>query len=99
MAGRYYNIPDDFRRIPRTQAHADRRQWPRIPGVFALPHFTITVGQPTNAVYGFTNTLLKILDEEQPQYAAAAFEKAAPTFRRSAFRASGEQQDRIGMKL
>ncbi len=53
---------------------------------FALPYFTTTGGRPTNAVYGFTNMLLKILDEEQPQYAAAAFDKAAPTFRHTAYR-------------
>ena len=34
---------------------------------FALPYFTTTGGRPTNAVYGFTNMLLKILDEEEPQ--------------------------------
>ena len=30
-------------------------------------------GLHTNAVYGFLNILLKILDEEQPQYLAVAF--------------------------
>jgi len=53
---------------------------------FALPYFTTTAGRPTNAVYGFTNMLLKILDEEQPPYAAAAYDKAAPTFRHAAYR-------------
>ncbi|MGH8246576.1 MAG: 5'-3' exonuclease, partial [Gammaproteobacteria bacterium] len=48
---------------------------------FALPYFTTTDGRPTNAVYGFTNMLLKILDEEKLDYVAAAFDKAAPTFR------------------
>lgn len=53
---------------------------------FALPYFTTTDGRPTNAVYGFTNMLLKILDEEKPDYIAAAFDKAAPTFRHTAFK-------------
>jgi len=53
---------------------------------FALPYFTTTDGRPTNAVYGFTNMLLKILDEERPDYIAAAFDKAAPTFRHEAFK-------------
>jgi len=48
---------------------------------FALPYFTTSTGRPTNAVYGFTNMLLKILDEEAPNYVAAAFDKPAPTFR------------------
>ena len=43
---------------------------------FALPYFTTSKGRPTNAVYGFTNMLLKILDEEQPGHVAAAFEVA-----------------------
>jgi DNA polymerase-1 len=53
---------------------------------FALPYFTTTAGRPTNAVYGFTSMLLKILDEERPDYLAAAYDKAAPTFRHEAFK-------------
>lgn len=53
---------------------------------FALPYFTTTDGRPTNAVYGFTNMLLKILDEEKPDYIAAAFDKAAPTFRHTTYK-------------
>ncbi len=30
---------------------------------FALPYFTTTDGRPTNAVYGFANMLLKVLEE------------------------------------
>lgn len=53
---------------------------------FALPYFTTSDGRPTNAVYGFTNMLFKILDEEQPGYLAAAFDKAAPTFRHAQYK-------------
>ncbi|HVH31918.1 MAG TPA: 5'-3' exonuclease H3TH domain-containing protein, partial [bacterium] len=53
---------------------------------FALPYFTTSNGRPTNAVYGFTNMLLKVLDEEKPVYVAAAFDKAAPTFRHTQFK-------------
>jgi len=53
---------------------------------FALPYFTTTDGRPTNAVYGFTTMLLKVLDEEKPDYVAAAFDKAAPTFRHTTFK-------------
>src|SRR5438552_15927463 len=48
---------------------------------FALPYFTTSKGRPTNAVYGLTNMLLKILDQEQPGHVDAAADKAAPTFR------------------
>jgi len=53
---------------------------------FALPYFTTTDGRPTNAIYGFTSMLLKILEEERPDYIAAAYDKAAPTFRHEAFK-------------
>ena len=52
---------------------------------FALPYFTTTDGQPTNAVYGFTTMLLKVLEEESPEYAAVAFDKPGPTFRHEAY--------------
>lgn len=53
---------------------------------FALPYMTTTDGRPTNAIYGFTSMLLKILDEERPDHIAAAFDKALPTFRHEAFK-------------
>ena len=38
-------------------------------------------GTPTNAIYGFLMTLLKIIDEQKPDYIFAAFDLKAPTFR------------------
>ena len=38
-------------------------------------------GFPTNAVYGVTNMLLKILREHQPAYFVLVFDSKAPTFR------------------
>lgn len=52
---------------------------------FALPYFTTHDGRPTNAVYGFTTMLLKVLEEEAPEYIAVAFDKPGPTFRHEAF--------------
>src|SRR5579885_3316641 len=51
---------------------------------FALPYFTTRDGRPTNAVYGFTTMLLKVLEEEQPEYVAVAFDRPGPTFRHEA---------------
>ena len=48
---------------------------------FGLPLLTNGKGLHTNAVYGFLNILLKILDEETPEYLAVAFDLHAPTFR------------------
>ncbi|WP_274964080.1 DNA polymerase I [Tepidanaerobacter syntrophicus] len=51
----------------------------------ALPPLRTSKGVPTNAVYGFLNMLLRILQEEQPDYVAVAFDKKGPTFRHEEF--------------
>jgi len=48
---------------------------------YGIPELTNSAGLHTNAVYGFCNIMLKILEEEQPQYLAVAFDVKAPTFR------------------
>jgi len=47
----------------------------------AIRELTSPDGRPTNAVYGFTRMLLKLLKEEQPEYAAVAFDVSRVTFR------------------
>lgn len=48
---------------------------------YALPDTMKTAsGITTNAIYGFTTMLIKIL-EKKPDYIAVAFDRAAPTFR------------------
>jgi len=42
-------------------------------------------GRPTNAVYGFARTLLKVLKEHEPDYVAIAFDAPGKTFREEAF--------------
>src|SRR6266571_464063 len=44
-------------------------------------------GQVTQAVFVFTNMLRKLLNDEKPDYIAAVFDTAAPTFRHDAFAA------------
>ena len=41
---------------------------------FGLPLLSNASGQPTNAVYNFTTTLLKLLREEDPKYLAVCFD-------------------------
>lgn len=48
---------------------------------FALPYLTTSDGRPTNAVYGLTSMVLKVLEEVRPDYIAAAFDRPGPTFR------------------
>ena len=46
----------------------------------ALPPLTTVSGQQTNAVYGFTNMLLKLIEQEEPSLLAVAFDKSRETF-------------------
>lgn len=52
---------------------------------YAIPTLTTSKGVPTNAVYGFTNMLFRLLKEEKPDFIAVAFDKKAPTFRHLEF--------------
>lgn len=48
---------------------------------YALPPLSSPSGEPTNAVYGFTTILMRMLKELKPDYIAACFDMATPTFR------------------
>jgi DNA polymerase-1 len=49
---------------------------------FALPDTLVTSsGQITNAVYGFTSMLIKLLADEHPDAVAVCFDKGPPQFR------------------
>ncbi len=54
---------------------------------YGVPDLTNAEGMHTNAVYGFLNIMFRILDEEQPQYLAVAFDLHAPTFRHKMYEA------------
>lgn len=54
---------------------------------YAIPELSNSKGFPTNAIYGFTNMLMKLLREQQPAYIAVAFDMKGPTFRHEAFEA------------
>lgn len=47
----------------------------------AIPEFTNSKGLPTNAVYGFTRTLKKLINEYSPDYIAVAFDVRGKTKR------------------
>jgi DNA polymerase-1 len=49
---------------------------------FALPpDLRTTTGQVTNAVYGFTTMLIKLLAEQRPDYVTVAFDRGRPAHR------------------
>lgn len=51
----------------------------------ALPPLTTKSGELVNAVYGFTSTLLSVIEKFQPDYVAASFDLKGPTFRHEKF--------------
>ena len=52
----------------------------------ALPPLTTTRGLPTNAAYGVTTMLLKVLRERQPRHLALVFDAKGPTFRHNLYK-------------
>src|SRR3989344_39373 len=53
----------------------------------ALPPLTTKKGEVVNAVYGFTATLLSVLEKFKPEYIAASFDLAGKTFRHTKYEA------------
>ncbi|HKY09163.1 MAG TPA: 5'-3' exonuclease H3TH domain-containing protein, partial [Candidatus Binatia bacterium] len=52
---------------------------------YAIPASTNSKGLPTNAIFGFTNLLLKFLKRYRPQYVVVALDAGRATFRRRMF--------------
>lgn len=48
---------------------------------YALPFLSNGEGVPSGAVFGFANIIIKLLQEEKPDYIAVAFDHARKTFR------------------
>ncbi|MFA7244210.1 MAG: 5'-3' exonuclease H3TH domain-containing protein [Patescibacteria group bacterium] len=49
------------------------------------PNMSNSRGELTNAVYGFTTTLIKVLEDLKPEHIACSFDLAGPTFRHEAY--------------
>lgn len=47
----------------------------------AISHLSTSQGLPTNAIFGVTNMLLKVLREKRPEYLAMVFDARGPKFR------------------
>ncbi|WP_379154043.1 DNA polymerase I [Paenibacillus sp. sgz5001063] len=52
---------------------------------FAMPPLTNTAGQQTNAVYGFTTMLLRLIEEHKPTHMIVAFDAGKITFRHAGY--------------
>ena len=53
---------------------------------YAIRHLSNSKGIPTNAVFGFTQMLLKVLKDHRPDHIAVTFDSKAPTFRSDVYR-------------
>ncbi|MEK5641145.1 DNA polymerase I [Paenibacillus rhizosphaerae] len=52
---------------------------------FAMPPLTNTKGLHTNAVYGFTNMLLRLIEDHKPTHMMVAFDAGKTTFRHEGY--------------
>jgi len=52
---------------------------------YALPLLSNSAGLHTNAVYGFTTMLLRLIEEERPTHMLVAFDAGKETFRHAAY--------------
>lgn len=48
---------------------------------YGVPLLTNKEGYPTNAIFGFFNILLSLIEKEQPDYVGVTFDLSVPTFR------------------
>jgi DNA polymerase-1 len=53
---------------------------------YAIGHLSNSKGIPTNATYGFTQMLLKVLKDHRPDYLVVTFDLKAPTFRTEVYK-------------
>ena len=59
---------------------------------FAIRSLSTSKGQPTNAIYGFTNMLIKVVREKQPDFFAVVFDSKGPTHRHQEYAAYKAQR-------
>jgi DNA polymerase I len=62
---------------------------------YAIGHLSNSKGIPTNATYGFTQMLLKLIKDQKPTHLAAVWDRPEPTFRKQAFEAYKAQRKEI----
>lgn len=54
---------------------------------YAIRSLSTSKGLPTNAVYGFTQMLLKLIKEKNPEYLVMVFDSKEPSFRKKEYAA------------
>ena len=66
---------------------------------FGMPPLTTKAGVPTNAVYGFLNILLKLMEDEKPDGIVAAFDVKEKTFRHAMYEGYKAQRKAMAPEL
>ncbi len=66
---------------------------------FGMPPLTTKAGVPTNAIYGFLNILLKLMEEEKPDGIVAAFDVKEKTFRHTMYQGYKAQRKAMAPEL
>ena len=66
---------------------------------FATNPIRTASGRNTSAIYGFTNTLLELLNKQKPTHLAVVFDTAAPTARHKEFEAYKAQRQEMPEEL
>ena len=66
---------------------------------YAVPPQKTASGLPTQAVLGFTNLLLSVLQKEKPTHVAVAFDQYAPTERLQKFQPYNVQREEMPEEL
>jgi DNA polymerase I len=73
-------------------AHTERKRLFLIDGMsqiyrayYAIRGLTNSQGLPTNAVYGFTMMLRRLISQEKPDYLGVALDSPEPTFRHESY--------------
>src|SRR3972149_2610180 len=54
---------------------------------YAIRNLSTSKGLPTNAIYGFTSMLRKLIQEQKPEYIGVAFDLEGPTVRHEKYQA------------
>jgi DNA polymerase-1 len=62
---------------------------------FSLPPMQAPDGSPTNAAYGYTNSIIKYLTDFAPTHIAVAFDASMESFRNEVFPAYKAQRDEV----
>ncbi len=66
---------------------------------FAIGPLSNSKGIPTNATYGFTQMLMKLIKDQKPTHFVAVWDRPEPTFRKEQFEAYKAQREEIPADL